>query len=176
MATEQSFKTLNARRQQAEAEIEAIDRQRAARDAAAEAQAAEAEVERRRAQAGMAELAAQVDDIGRFLEEQRERERRQWFEAYDRRQELMARARALIEEPLPHVPRSMAEIEEDLRDLDDYLSGQEHGASYGTTRPRRTVNRSSNQQRAGSLLRADPGRYPRGSNALRARQHHTTAP
>jgi hypothetical protein len=127
MATEQSFKTLNARRQQAEAEIEAIDRQRAARDAAAEAQAAEAEVERRRAQARMAELAAQVDDIGRFLEEQRERERRQWFEAYDRRQELMARARALIEEPLPHVPRSMAEIEEDLRDLDDYLSGQEHG-------------------------------------------------
>jgi DNA repair exonuclease SbcCD ATPase subunit len=127
MATEQSFKTLNARRQQAEAEIEAIDRQRAARDAAAEAQAAEAEVERRRAQARMAELAAQVDDIGRFLEEQRERERRQWHEDYDRRQELMERLRAFVNEPLPHVPRSLAEYQAELRDLDDYLSGQEHG-------------------------------------------------
>jgi hypothetical protein len=46
-------------------------------------------------------------------------------------------------------------------------------AEHGAARPCVQI---SHQQRAGSLLRADPGRYPRGSNAHRARQHHTAAP
>jgi hypothetical protein len=69
----------------------------------------------------MAELAAQVDALDKYAEEQRERERQQWNQEYDRRQQMMEQLRAVVDEPLPHVPQSLEEHRAALAQLDAYV-------------------------------------------------------
>jgi len=119
--TPRTMKTLGARRRRAEAEIRAVDAQRAARVATAEAEHAEQQAAQRQALARTAELAAQVDELGTFLDEQRQREHAEWSKAYDRRQELMEQLRAVADAPIPYVRSSMEEHRAALADLGKYV-------------------------------------------------------
>jgi hypothetical protein len=71
----------------------------------------------------MAEFAAQLDVLDKYAEDQRQREYREWHEAYDRRQQTMEQLRALSDEPLPHVPHSLAAHQAALAALDKYVDG-----------------------------------------------------
>jgi HK97 family phage prohead protease len=88
-----------ARREQARAELERCD---------LEARTAQAEADLRRAR--HSELAAELDEIGRW---QTRFEREQWNREYDRRQQTMEQLRALANDPLPTVPVTRAELEAD---------------------------------------------------------------
>jgi hypothetical protein len=81
-----------------------------------EEQRERAEAELRRAR--LAELAAQLDSLDSYAADQRQREQREWNEAYDRRQQTLERARAFINEKPPSLPRSRQEIEGLLHHLD----------------------------------------------------------
>src|SRR5262249_14859609 len=88
---------------------------------AAEAIDAQHRAEQEAARARHAELSAQLDRLDRFVEEQREQERRAWHQDHDRRQQLMERLRAVAEEPRPQVRSSPAELRQRLDALDRYV-------------------------------------------------------
>lgn len=123
----QTYKTLRARRHRAEAEIRAVDAQHVRDVAQAEAEAAEAEVERRRAQARVAEQRAQLDELDRFVEQQRQREDAQIRAAIDRQEELRAQVDALDSWKPPQARRSMEEHQADLTALGAYVDRAAEG-------------------------------------------------
>jgi seryl-tRNA synthetase len=110
-------------RERADAELREIAAQRAAELAAAEADGARRQAEQEAGRARMAELAAELDgvvaQVRQSVEQQENRER-------ERQEQLRQELRRLVDEPLPHVPMSRAEIEAELRDIDDFLFAQEH--------------------------------------------------
>ena len=116
-----SLRTLAARRREAEATVEALAAQERAAHDAAEAADAQQRAAREGARARTAELSAELDRLDRWAEEQRQREEREWHQAYDWRQAAMEQLRAVADEPLPHVPRSMEEHQAELAQLDAYV-------------------------------------------------------
>jgi hypothetical protein len=117
----QTLGTLAARRAQAQAALEAADAQTRAAHAQLEAQAAEQEAGRREALARTAEIGSEWDRLDAFLAAERERERREWNEQYDRRQETMRQLHDLATMELPHVPRSLEEHQAEVARLDAYV-------------------------------------------------------
>ena len=119
--TPQTTDAAAARRAHAQAELRAIDAATEAQRAQAAAEAAEQEVVQRQAQARYAELAAQVDALDRYAEEQRQQQEREWHQAYERRQAAMEQLRTLANAEVPHVPRSLQEYQADLAQLDAFV-------------------------------------------------------
>ena len=116
-----SLRTLAARRREAEATVEALAAQERAAHVSAEATDAQERAAREGARARTAELGAELDRLDRWAEEQRQREYREWHQAYERRQAAMEQLRALAEEPLPHIPQSLDEHRANLAQLDAYV-------------------------------------------------------
>jgi len=117
-STPQTLETLAARRAQAQAALEAADASERAKRAQIEARAAEEEMERRQRQARTAELAAQLGEVDRYVEAQRQREYDEVQREVERRQETLERARAFINEKPMAVPMSREETEQFWAQLD----------------------------------------------------------
>jgi hypothetical protein len=78
-------------------------------------------VENELARARLAEFGARMDEVGRFINQERRRAVDEEVAARERRGQLMREVRRLADEPLPHVPRSKEEHQAALDELGRFL-------------------------------------------------------
>jgi hypothetical protein len=120
-------------------------------------------------QARTAELGAQIDELGRYAKELRQREDREWHEAYDRRQAAMEQLRALADEPLPHVSRSYAEHQAELAALDRYVDAAQQAEQDEL---RQHIDRCESRRLVDPAYRRRfDFHHPGGGNACQCRGH-----
>lgn len=120
---------VQAERDSAERELEALAAEEAAQRARAEAEAARREAAQQRDQAAYAALAPVVAEIcapTRAEELERAPTYEEWCRQRDRQEEMMRQLRELANSPLPHVPMTREEQRELRAELDAALAASEH--------------------------------------------------